>query len=132
METSLKPCPFCGSANIDTTQDDPACADCWAQGPQPRAGESGVAAWNRRVQQRSGQALALSPESERLLATGLEQARAEQVSPVPPEVYEEDEEEFEQPCGCYRRASGSQFWCWDHTQKMMFPEPAPSDERGRK
>ena len=54
MIDTLKPCPFCGSANIDpafSMQGDgktlPGCMNCGATGPEASQ-ETKVAAWNRR------------------------------------------------------------------------------------
>lgn len=58
MSEKLKPCPFCGSPNIDpkgwgsTQTSGPACDDCGASaGSSFKSEEENVEAWNRRHQE---------------------------------------------------------------------------------
>lgn len=60
MSEKLKPCPFCGSANVDVFSSfgDPStdenimnveCINCGAQGSSAKGEEKAVAVWNKRA-----------------------------------------------------------------------------------
>ena len=54
MQNELKPCPFCGSTNIDITEYAAVmvfvqCDDCGATFPHFDGKEEAVSAWNRRA-----------------------------------------------------------------------------------
>lgn len=69
MSEKLKPCPFCGSANLRAWDNTVVCRDCDATGPDlghcvgPVCREQSMDAWNRRHQEQE-----TSSEFERLLA----------------------------------------------------------------
>jgi len=55
---SLKPCPFCGSTNLEQSANEVACDDCGGAvilGWSPSiTGEQVAAAWNRRASSQGG------------------------------------------------------------------------------
>jgi hypothetical protein len=46
-EPKLKPCPFCGSVNLDTEAPYVTCRDCFCEGPPNLDGEQ-IKVWNKR------------------------------------------------------------------------------------
>jgi Lar family restriction alleviation protein len=58
MSDELKPCPFCGSINVELVFSEPVhgavgktvkCDDCWAVGPDSDIKIVAIQSWNRRV-----------------------------------------------------------------------------------
>lgn len=50
MTDELKPCPFCGGAELVVADNGGiACLLCWASGPPAKAETEAIAAWNRRA-----------------------------------------------------------------------------------
>ncbi len=49
MSQDLKPCPFCGSSDVDMFQVSIMCTPCAAEGPTANTTKEAIAAWNRRT-----------------------------------------------------------------------------------
>lgn len=60
MTEKIKPCPLCGSANVDVFSSfrcantdhnfmNVECIDCGAQGPSRKGEDNAIAAWNKRA-----------------------------------------------------------------------------------
>lgn len=69
MGGELKPCPFCGSGNVDAVGSSGTCRNCWADGPSRDSRTSAIAAWNARAPSRG----AVRAEAFREIADGCEE-----------------------------------------------------------